>query len=102
MDSYFQALGTEQINRETSDIDLCTTLEMVTLMNQQDAQVPKAVNAVLPQIAQAVDLLHSALSGGGRMIYLGAGTSGRLGVLDASECPPTFSTPADLVQGYIA
>lgn len=102
MDQYLSALGTEKRNEATRDIDLCTTLEMVTLMNRQDMEVPKAVATQLPQIAQAVDLLHAALRAGGRMIYVGAGTSGRLGVLDASECPPTFSTPPEMVQGFIA
>lgn len=102
MNEYLSALGTERINEETRDIDLCTTLEMVTLMNRQDMEVPKAVQTQLPQIAQAVDILYQALSSGGRMMYVGAGTSGRLGVLDASECPPTFSTPPELVQGFIA
>lgn len=102
MNQYLSALGTEKQNEATKDIDLCSTLEMVTLMNHQDMQVPRAVEAQLPQIAMAVDLLHGALSRGGRMIYVGAGTSGRLGVLDASECPPTFSTPPEMVQGFIA
>lgn len=102
MDQYLSKLGTEKRNEATRDIDLCTTLEMVTLMNQQDMEVPKAVASQLPQIAQAVDILHEALRNGGRMIYVGAGTSGRLGVLDASECPPTFSTPPEMVQGFIA
>lgn len=102
MDQYLSKLGTEKRNEATRDIDLCTTLEMVNLMNQQDMEVPKAVASQLPQIAQAVDILHEALRNGGRMIYVGAGTSGRLGVLDASECPPTFSTPPEMVQGFIA
>lgn len=102
MDQYLSALGTEKSNEATQDIDLCSTLEMVTLMNRQDMEVPRAVQAQLPQIARAVDILHEALRAGGHMIYVGAGTSGRLGVLDASECPPTFSTPPQLVQGFIA
>ncbi len=102
MDQYLSTLGTEKQNDATKEIDLCSTLEMVTLMNGQDMEVPKAVESQLLQIAQAVDLLYHALKKGGRMIYVGAGTSGRLGVLDASECPPTFSTPPEMVQGYIA
>lgn len=102
MNQYLSKLGTEKRNQETKDIDLCTTLEMVTLMNRQDMEVPKAVATQLSEIARAVDLLYEALSRGGRMIYVGAGTSGRLGVLDASECPPTFSTPPEMVQGFIA
>ncbi len=95
-------LGTERINEATKNIDLCTTIEMVQLMNEQDITVPYAVKEQLPQIANAVDVIHSALKNGGRMVYIGAGTSGRLGVLDASECPPTFGTPPEMVQGYIA
>ena len=102
MNKYLSALSTEKVNDATKDIDLCSTLEMVTLMNQQDMTVPLAVQTQLPQIARAVDMLHAALRAGGRMIYVGAGTSGRLGVLDASECPPTFSTPPEMVQGFIA
>lgn len=102
MNDYLCGLGTEKVNERTRDIDLCTTLEMVSLMNQEDRLVPLAVQAELPRIARAVDVIHRCLAGGGRMIYVGAGTSGRLGVLDASECPPTFSTPPELVQGYIA
>lgn len=102
MDQYLSGLGTESVNSDTQNIDLCSTLEMVTLMNRQDMAVPLAVQAQLPQIARAVDILHQSLQAGGRMFYVGAGTSGRLGVLDASECPPTFSTPPELVQGFIA
>lgn len=102
MNQYLSRLGTEKQNEETKNIDLCTTLEMVTLMNRQDTEVPRAVATQLGEIARAVDLLCEALSRGGRMIYVGAGTSGRLGVLDASECPPTFSTPPEMVQGFIA
>ena len=83
-------------------IDECTTEQMVLLMNQQDALVPAAIAEEIPRIAKAVDVLHHRLSNGGRMFYIGAGTSGRLGVLDASECPPTFGTDPSLVQGYIA
>ncbi|MEQ2519732.1 hypothetical protein WMO24_04700 [Ruthenibacterium sp. CLA-JM-H11] len=100
MNQYLSKLGTEKRNQETKDIDLCTTLEMVTLMNRQDMEVPKAVATQLSEIARAVDLLYEALSRGGRMIYVGAGTSGRLGVLDASECPPTFSTPPEMVWAH--
>lgn len=102
MNRYLSNLGTEKRNETTWNIDLCTTMEMVSLMNEQDMEVPKAVRTQLPQIAQAVDVITAALRSGGRMLYFGAGTSGRLGVLDASECPPTFSTPPDLVQGFIA
>lgn len=102
MDEYLAGLTTETINPNTKMIDECTTEEMLILFNQEDAAVPAAVAAEIPHIAQAVDLLHSKLKAGGRMFYIGAGTSGRLGVLDASECPPTFGTDPSLVQGFIA
>ncbi|PAK55584.1 N-acetylmuramic acid 6-phosphate etherase [Paenibacillus sp. 7541] len=102
MNDYLAGLTTEAINPDTLSIDECTTEQMVQLMNQQDALVPAAVAQEIPQIAKAVDILHQRLSHGGKMFYIGAGTSGRLGVLDASECPPTFGTDPSLVQGYIA
>ncbi|MGZ9583304.1 N-acetylmuramic acid 6-phosphate etherase [Paenibacillus marinisediminis] len=102
MDEYLAGLTTEEINEKTFMIDECTTEQMLLLMNEQDAKVPTAVAAVIPQIAKAVDLLHHALKNGGRMFYIGAGSSGRIGVLDASECPPTFGTDPLLVQGHIA
>lgn len=102
MDQYLAGLITEGINPETLMIDECTTEEMLQLMNQQDSKVPAAVGRVIPQITQAVDILHRVLKNGGRMFYVGAGTSGRLGVLDASECPPTFGIDPGLAQGYIA
>lgn len=102
MNDYLAGLTTEAVNPETFMIDECTTEEMVKLMNQQDALVPAAVAEEIPHIAKAVDILHHKLSNGGRMFYIGAGTSGRLGVLDASECPPTFGTDPMLVQGFIA
>lgn len=102
MNDYLAGLTTEAINPATFMIDECTTIEMVTLMNEQDALVPAAVAREIPQIAKAVDILHQRMSTGGRMFYIGAGTSGRLGVLDASECPPTFGTDPSFVQGFIA
>lgn len=102
MNDYLAGLTTEAVNPDTLLIDECTTEQMVQLMNQQDALVSGAVAKEIPQIAKAVDVLHHRLSAGGRMFYIGAGTSGRLGVLDASECPPTFGTDPSLVQGYIA
>ncbi|MCU6708625.1 N-acetylmuramic acid 6-phosphate etherase [Paenibacillus sp. J5C_2022] len=102
MNDYLASLTTEGINPNTSMIDECTTEEMLTLLNAEDAKVPVAVAAETPRIAQAVEALHKVLSSGGRMYYIGAGTSGRLGVLDASECPPTFGTEPSLVQGHIA
>jgi len=102
MDEYLARLTTEAINETTRIIDECSTEEMVRLMNEQDATVPGAVAAEIPQIARAVDILHHALKNGGRMFYVGAGSSGRLGVLDASECPPTFGINPMIVQGHIA
>lgn len=95
-------LVTESRLAETLHIDSCSTEEMVRLMNDQDKLVALAVEKELPRIAQAIDLITERLSDGGRMFYVGAGTSGRLGVLDASEIPPTYGAPADLVQGVIA
>lgn len=102
MDEYLAGLTTETINENTLLIDECSTERMLRLMNEQDTQVPAAVAAVIPQLVKAVDLLHHTLKNGGRMYYIGAGSSGRLGVLDASECPPTFGVDSDLVQGHIA
>lgn len=93
---------TEARNPRTAALDTLSSLEMVTLINDEDARVAPSVRRELPQIAQAVDLIVDRLARGGRLLYFGAGTSGRLGVLDASEMPPTFSTPPDLVQGFIA
>ncbi len=95
-------LATEMVNPETQNIDRCSTLEMVELVNRQDALVAGAVAAQKAEIAQAVDLISGCLARGGRLIYLGAGTSGRLGVLDASECLPTFGVDPEMVQGHIA
>ncbi|MFA1239974.1 N-acetylmuramic acid 6-phosphate etherase [Serratia odorifera] len=96
------ALVSETRNPATLRLDEMSTLEMVTCFNHEDRKVPLAIEPVLPQIAQAVDLTAAALQAGGRLIYLGAGTSGRLGVLDASECPPTFGVPHGVVVGLIA
>ncbi|MBN7122667.1 N-acetylmuramic acid 6-phosphate etherase [Erwinia billingiae] len=96
------ALVSETRNPETMDLDNLSTLEMVTKFNQQDATVAESVRLTLPDVAKAVDAAAASLSAGGRLIYLGAGTSGRLGVLDASECPPTFGVPHGLVVGLIA
>ncbi len=93
---------TESRNPATMDIDTVSTLEMVQIMNAQDATIAAAVAAALPQIAGAIDGIAARVREGGRLIYIGSGTSGRLGVLDASECPPTFNTPGDLVVGLIA
>ena len=95
-------LLTEQVNPNSRNLDQMTALEMVDLFNQEDAQTIVAVQAVRVELAEAIDRTAEALRQGGRLFYVGAGTSGRLGVLDASECPPTFCTPPDLVQGIIA
>ncbi|HCB2208056.1 TPA: N-acetylmuramic acid 6-phosphate etherase [Citrobacter farmeri] len=96
------ALVSETRNPQTMDLDALTTLELVHRFNQQDTLVAEAVKATLPDVASAVDAAAEALKSGGRIIYMGAGTSGRLGVLDASECPPTFGVPHGLVVGLIA
>lgn len=96
------ALVSETRNPASMNLDTLSTLEMVTLINQQDRGVPEAIAAELPSVAAAVDGAAKALQAGGRLIYLGAGTSGRLGVLDASECPPTFGVPHGKVVGLIA
>lgn len=93
---------TEQRNPRTERIDTASSLEIVDLLHAEDARVPVAVHAVRAAIARAIDLVVAAFQGGGRLVYVGAGTSGRLGVLDAAECPPTFGTPPDLVVGVIA
>ena len=95
-------LTTEQRNPETTHIDELATIDIVRLMNEADQTVPQAIAKILPDIALAVDLITARLAHGGRLCYIGAGTSGRLGILDAVECPPTFSTPPELVQGFIA
>lgn len=95
-------LNTEADNPASRHIDQLTTNEIVELINAEDAKVAAAVQAALPQVAQAVDVVVHALSAGGRLFYVGAGTSGRLGILDAVECVPTFSASPELVQGIIA
>lgn len=102
MTDNFAELTTELMNPATAHIDQCTTLEMVTLINAEDKKIADAVERTLPEIARAVDAIAESLSHGGRLFYIGAGTSGRLGVLDASECPPTFGVSPDMVQGLIA
>jgi N-acetylmuramic acid 6-phosphate etherase len=95
-------LATEARNPASEHIDTLSTLDMLRVINDEDARVASAVAAELPQIAAAVDAIASRFAQGGRLFYIGAGTSGRLGVLDASECPPTFSVPGSLFQGMIA
>lgn len=93
---------TEQVNPFTQNIDIVSTLEMARIINQEDARVAAAVAIELEHIARAIDAISDRMKRGGRLIYIGAGTSGRLGVLDASECPPTFNTAPELVIGLIA
>lgn len=95
-------LITEERNPNTMNIDNVSTLEMIEMINEEDKKVAKAVGKEKESIAKAVDLIADKLSKGGRLIYIGAGTSGRLGILDASECPPTYGVSPDLVQGVIA
>ena len=97
-----QALTTEQRNPRSMRIDAASTEEILRIINDEDARVVPAVRAELPYVAEAVEITVDAFKRGGRLIYAGAGTSGRLGVLDAAECPPTFGAPPDLVQGLIA
>ena len=93
---------TEESNPNTRDIDLRSTLEIVKIINEEDQTVAQSVAAVLDKVAEAVDVIVEQLKSGGRLFYIGSGTSGRLGVLDASECPPTFGVSPDLVRGIIA
>lgn len=103
MEINFSELTTEQINENTSQIDKLETLEIVKLINEEDKKVAFAVEKELSQVAKAVDIIVEKLENKqGRLIYAGAGTSGRLGVLDASECPPTFNTPKNKILGLIA
>ncbi|MEA5514594.1 N-acetylmuramic acid 6-phosphate etherase [Nodularia sp. UHCC 0506] len=95
-------LLTEQVNPDSLHLDQLSSVEMVSLFNREDEKAVAAVAAAQLQLAQAIDVAAERLSQGGRLFYVGAGTSGRLGVLDASECPPTFCTPPELVQGIIA
>src|SRR5215204_7601954 len=93
---------TEQENPNTANIDRVSTLEAIRLINEEDKKVAAAVEKALPEIANAVDKIVERLKKGGRLFYVGTGTSGRLGVLDASEIPPTYGVSYDLVQGIIA
>jgi len=93
---------TEQRNAQSADIDLASSIEIVDLMSAEDRRVPDAVAGEREQISRAIDLVEAAFRGAGRLIYVGAGTSGRLGILDASECPPTFGSDPEMVVGLIA
>lgn len=95
-------MTTETRNPETMNLDCMTPLEIAEAMNREDRKVPSAVETALPQIAKAISCVENAFLKGGRLFYIGAGTSGRLGVLDASECVPTFGVPPDMVVGLIA
>ncbi len=95
-------LKTERQNRESANLERLSALQIVTLMNRQDAKVLRAIRQALPAIAQAIEVIRGRLEQGGRMIYVGSGTSGRIGALDASECPPTFGTDPAMIQYLIA
>ena len=95
-------LTTEARNKNTLELDCMTPLEIATIMNKEDENTIRAVQQVLPQIATVIELCTNSLKSGGRIIYMGAGTSGRLGLLDAAECPPTFGVSPDVVVGLIA
>lgn len=97
-----EGIATEKRNTSTLLIDELSTIDMLTLINNEDKTVPIAIEKILPDIAKTVDLITKQLQSGGRLFYIGAGTSGRLGVLDAAECPPTYGVSPDLVQGIIA
>ncbi|MDA0712232.1 MAG: N-acetylmuramic acid 6-phosphate etherase, partial [bacterium] len=100
--SNWASLLTEQRNPASANIDAVSTREALAIINNQDKQVALSVEAEIDAIARATDLVAEALAAGGRLLYVGAGTSGRLGVLDASECPPTFGVSPERVQGIIA
>jgi len=95
-------LSTEQRNPKSTNIDLSSTAEILKIINDEDKTVPYAVEKELPYIEKAVELIIKALKNGGRLLYFGAGTSGRLGVVDAAECPPTFGTDPEMIRGFIA
>lgn len=97
-----EKLATEQRNPNSAHIDTVSTEEMVRIINEEDKKVAAAITAITPQIAQAIEVITERLRQGGRLFYVGSGTSGRLGILDASECPPTYGTAPALVQGIIA
>lgn len=96
------SMSTEQINEKSSNLDTLSIYDALLIMNEEDQKVPLAIKEEIPQIEKAVKIVIEAFNKGGRLIYMGAGTSGRLGVLDAVECPPTFGTPPEMVVGLIA
>lgn len=95
-------LTTEKRNQNSMNMDQMSTMEMLRMMNEEDQKVALAVEQVLPQIKEAIEAIYKAFQDGGRLFYVGAGTSGRVGVMDASECPPTFMTPPEMVQTVMA
>ena len=95
-------LSTEKSNPASKDLDLKSSLEIAKIINAEDSKVPAAVRRALPQVARAIDLIADALKRGGRLIYVGAGSSGRIAALDAAECPPTFNIDPKTVQFVIA
>lgn len=101
-EAMLEKLLTEQANPASAGIDARSTAEILRIINEEDARVAPAVGAEIPRIAEAVEAMVAAIRAGGRVFYIGAGTSGRLGVLDAAECPPTFGVPESLFQGVIA
>lgn len=102
MEHLLSGLDTERVNPATTEIDRMSPLEIVQIINAEDAKVAQAVKQVLPSIARAIEEIVPRLRRGGRLVYVGAGTSGRLGALDASECPPTFNIPPEMVVARIA
>ena len=102
MNINLNAMTTESRNPATMDLDTMSALEIVTVMNREDEKVPRAIAECLPAIARCAELAGQAIRSGGRIVYMGAGTSGRLGVLDAVECPPTFGVPYGTVIGLVA
>src|SRR5262245_48536278 len=98
----FSVLETEKVNSATSEIDRMSPLEIVRVINVEDAKVAEAVGQELPHIARAIEEIATRMRRGGRLLYFGAGTSGRLGALDAAECPPTFNLPPEMVVGSVA
>jgi len=98
----YKSLTTESVNPASKNIDKMSALEIVTVINNEDKTVPYAIEKVLPQIAEAIEQTAERLKNGGRLIYIGAGTSGRLGIIDATECPPTYGVSSEMIQGIIA
>lgn len=99
---FIETLVTEQVNENTKQLDQLNTVQILELINSEDQQVPHVIKQLIPEIAAAVELIVHRLQNGGRLLYIGAGTSGRIGILDASECPPTFGTDPALIKGIIA